>query len=85
MSFLKRYLFAFLTAISDILLKYSLTNNFTEIFTTSNTHFYNLGLYWIPLSFAIIQLSIEAYYFYKKEKPKWIRYNRMEKYKESKK
>ncbi len=40
--------------------------------------------FYIPLIFVSIQLYIEAYYFYKKEKPKWVRYNRVKKYKQSK-
>jgi len=78
--FIFNYIFAFLTAFSDILIKYTLTNDFISIVTTSNKQFYNLGLYWIPLTFAIVQLTIEAYYFYKKEKPKWDRYKRLKKH-----
>ncbi|QOG12438.1 hypothetical protein [Arcobacter sp. FWKO B] len=82
--FFKRYLFIILTAISDVFLKYALSNDLLAVFTTSNKQFYELKLYLIPLTFALIQLSIEAYYFYQKEKPKWERYERMQKYKESK-
>jgi hypothetical protein len=37
--------------------------------------------FYIPLIFVSIQLSIEVYNFYQREKPKWHRYNRMKKYK----
>jgi len=79
-----RYIFVFITIISDIFFKYTLSNDLSTVFTTSNKQFYELNLYMIPLIFAIIQLIIEAYYFYQKEKPKWIRYERMRKYRRQK-
>lgn len=39
--------------------------------------------YKLPLIFFVVQLFVEIY-FYKKEKQKWIRYNRMKKYKQAK-
>jgi hypothetical protein len=36
--------------------------------------------FYIPLIFVSIQLFIEVYYFFQREKPKWDRYNRMKKY-----
>ena len=82
--FFKRYIFTFLTLISDIFLRYIISNDFILIFIGYNKQYYNSKLYLIPLTFALIQLSIEAYYFYQKEKPKWLRYERMQRYKESK-
>jgi hypothetical protein len=83
--FYKRYIAIFLSIGSDILLKYTLSNDLVAVFTTSNKQFYELKLYILPLTFVIIQLAIEAYYFYQKEKPKWQRYERIQRYKESKK
>ena len=41
-------------------------------------------LYCIVFFLIIIQLLIEVNYFYQKEKQKWLRYERMQKYKQSK-
>jgi len=46
--------------------------------------FYSNEIYLLSFLFFIIQLIIEAYYFYQKEKPKWIRYARMRKYRRQK-
>ena len=84
-----RYFFAFLTIVSHISIKsiyFSyFTNDITYLTFQTNPVYYTSNFYLITLIFAIIQLSIEAYYFYKERKAKWIRYNRMKKYKESKK
>ena len=85
-----RYLFAFFTVSSHIILNLYVLNNSNILENISfmvfniNVKFYESSLYLIPLTFAIIQLLIEFYYFYKKEKVKWKRYERMQKYKQSK-
>ena len=75
--FFIRYIFGFLTAFSDLYIKYTLAESYLVVFTGSNKQFYESQLYLIPLSFALIQLAIEVYHFYKKEKRKWIRLKRM--------
>ena len=85
-----RYLFAFFTVSSHIILNLYVLNNSNILENISfmvfniNIKFYQSSLYLIPLTFAIIQLLIEFYYFYKKEKVKWERYKRIQKYKQSK-
>ncbi len=83
-----RYFFAFLTVVSYIYIKFIsfsyFTNDITYLKFQTNPVFYTSGLYFITLFFALTQLFIEAYYFYKKEKFKWQRFERMQKYKQSK-
>jgi hypothetical protein len=52
-----------------------------EVQDLYRTHNFQDPLYLIPFVFFILQLLVEAYYLYKKEKPKWIRYKRMVEYK----
>lgn len=66
--FLFFYFPAFLAAISDLVLKYISSKSFIEIFSTSNEKFYQDNLYFIPLSFIVIQLCIELYFFIKVRK-----------------
>ena len=67
-----RYSFAFLTVSSHIFLNIyiinhgSLLDKMIFMIFEINMQYYLQGLFWIPLSFAIIQLLIEAYNFYKK-------------------
>jgi len=84
-TFFIRYLAIFITAISDIGLKYIYTDSFIDIFTKNNIEYYKSNLYLIPLSFALVQLGVEMYSFYKKNRPKYIRYKRLLEYKNSKK
>jgi hypothetical protein len=104
--FFIRYLFAFLSAIS-VLLVYRYFDISDELHNI-NMEIMEVGFlkvlgylmfifllaaldggkqtvdyFYIPIIFLSIQLLIEAYYFYKKEKPIWIRFNRMKKYKNS--
>ena len=51
---------------------------YNEFFQTPRDFYWN-EIYLLTFAFFIIQLSIEAYYFYKQEKLKWIRYKRMKK------
>jgi len=77
----KRYMFAFFALFLDLLIKYILYNNISDVFLIQSKIYYNSQLVFIPLIFVIIQLCIEFYYFYEKEKPKWIRYRRMKNHK----
>ena len=79
-----RYIFSFLSAFSIVFIYYPYLE---YLIFSKNFSFYSSfeqNYYFIPLTFAIIQLLIEFYYFYKKEKVKWERYKRMQKYKQSK-
>jgi hypothetical protein len=84
-TFFIRYLAIFITALSDIGLKYIYTDSFIDIFTKNNIEYYKSNLYLIPLSFALIQLGVEMYSFYKKNRAKYMRYKRLLEYKNSKK
>ena len=84
-TFFIRYLAIFITALSDIGLKYIYTDSFIDIFTKNNIEYYKSNLYLIPLSFALIQLGVEMYSFYEKNRPKYMRYKRLLEYKNSKK
>lgn len=66
--FLFRYLFAFLAAISDLILKYKSSEGLNDLFAFKNEKFYQDNLYFIPLSFIVIQLCIELYFFIKVRK-----------------
>ncbi|MFV0562560.1 hypothetical protein [Malaciobacter mytili] len=80
-----RYLFAFLAAVSNnILLFIYIFEGDTTKYINFNQH-YGSKLILITLTFFIIQLLIEAYYVYKKEKLKWQRFKRMQEYKQRKK
>ncbi|WP_041956132.1 hypothetical protein [Sulfurospirillum arsenophilum] len=65
-----RYLFGFLSAISDVVICYYLYNiGFLHLlFDRYDERFYEDKTYLIPLVFAMIQLFIEIYYFIKREK-----------------
>lgn len=60
-----RYLFGFLSAVSDVVIcKYLYNIGFLHLlFDRYDNRLYEDKIYLIPLAFALIQLFIEAYYF----------------------
>ncbi len=90
---LKRYGFAILLAISTLILHLtriyfinldipsgSYSKNTIDIyyhFFHTPKVFYWSEIYLLTFVFFIIQLGIEVYHFYKREKPKWIRFERI--------
>lgn len=64
-----RYLFAFLSAVSDVIICGYLYNiGFLHLlFDRYDNRLYEDKIYIIPLALALIQLFIEAYYFYQRE------------------
>lgn len=88
-----RYIFAFFTVLSHIVLNlYILKDNGQNIFEniafmifSVNEQYYIEKLYIVPLGFVLMQFLIEAYFFYKKEQKKWQRYKRLQNFKGNKK
>lgn len=88
-----RYIFAFFTVLSHIVLNlYILKDNEQNIFEnidfmifSVNEQYYIEKLYIVPLGFVLMQFLIEAYFFYKKEQMKLQRYKRLKNFKANKK
>ena len=83
--YIKRYLFIFIAVTIDIFLQISFFIDLFEYDIFINSNYYETYFCLIPLSFALIQLGVEMYSFYKKNRPKYIRYKRLLEYKNSKK